>query len=155
MNAFRIYSRRAQEVVMVLYALRELGGIRTKQEVLSFIRTRHFYAIQPEDKASYESHHEWKSDTLLCWARKDAVMDNLGWMFHHDEKDSWEITRAGLAAIDDIWKRFRTKRWEVHRCYMWRPEFKRIVDSTYIESAHDWPRLRTQRDRRRKLLEEL
>ena len=155
MNTFKIFSRRGQEVVMVLYALRELGGIRTKQEVLSFIRQHRLYAIQPEDKAKYEGHHEWKSDTLLCWARKDAVMDNLGWLFHHDEKDSWQITRAGLAALDDISKRFRTKRWEIHRCFMWRPEFKRIMDSTYTESSRDWPRLRTQRERRKQLLEEL
>jgi hypothetical protein len=87
-NAFKIVTRRGQEVVMVLYALRELGGIRTKQEVLSFIRRHRFYAIQPQDKATYESHREWKADSLLCWARKDAVMDNLGWMFQHDEKDS-------------------------------------------------------------------
>ncbi len=155
MNTFKIFSRRGQEVVMVLYALRELGGIRTKQEVLSFIRSHRFYAIQPADQARYEGHHEWKSDTLLCWARKDAVMDNLGWMFHHDEKDSWEITRAGLAALDEICQRFRTKRWEVHRCFMWRPEFKQIIDSAYIESTRDWPRLRTRRERRKQLLEEL
>jgi hypothetical protein len=76
-------------------------------------------------------------------------------MFHHDEKDSWEITRAGLAALDEICTRFRTKRWEVHRCFMWRPEFKHIIDPAYTESDRDWPRLRTQRERRRKLSEEL
>jgi hypothetical protein len=75
MNTFKMFNRRGQEVVMVLYALRELGGIRTKQEVLSFIRSHRLYAIQPTDKAMYEGQHEWKSDTLLCWARKDAVMD--------------------------------------------------------------------------------
>jgi hypothetical protein len=155
MNQFKIYSRRGQEIVMVLYALRELGGIRTKQEVLRYIRANHFYAIQPEDTASYEGKTEWKADTLLCWGRKDAVMDNLGWMFHHDEKDSWEIARPGLTALDDIFARFQSKRWEVHRCFMWRPEFKRIVDQSYIPSERDWPRLRTPRERRQKVLDEL
>ncbi len=140
---------------MVLYALRELGGIRTKQEVLRYIRTNHFYAIQREDTASYEGNAEWKADTLLCWARKDAVMDNLGWMFNDDEKDCWQIARPGLAALDDIFARFRSKQWEVHRCFIWRPEFKRIVDPSYITSERDWPRLSGLRDRRRKLLEEL
>jgi hypothetical protein len=155
MNQFKIYSRRGQEIVMVLYALRELGGIRTKQEVLRYIRAHRFYAIQPEDTESYEGKTEWKAETLLCWGRKDAVMDNLGWMFHHDEKDSWEIARPGLSALSEIFARFRSKGWEIHRCFMWRPEFKCIVDPNYVASGRDWPRLRTQRDRRRKLLEEL
>ncbi len=140
---------------MVLYALRELGAIHSKEEVLRFIRQHRFYAIQPEDKETYESKREWKSDTLLCWGRKDAVMERLGWMFHHDEKDSWEIARPGLTALDEICAHFRKGRWEIHRCFMWRPEFKRIIDPNYIPSSRDWPRLRTQQDRRRQLLGEL
>jgi hypothetical protein len=155
MNSFKIYSRRGQEVVMVLYALREMGAIHSKQEVLRFIRDHRLYAIQPEDKEKYEGKNEWKADTLLCWGRKDAVMDNLGWMFHHDEKDSWQITRDGLAALDEIYKRFQSKWWEVHRCFMWRPEFKRIVDPSYSPSTRDWPRLRTKQARIRKFIEEL
>ena len=155
MNTFKIGSRRGQEVVLVLYALRELGAIRTKQDVLRYIREHRFYAIQTEDTLSYDGKSEWKADTLLCWGRKDAVMDNFGWMFRHDEKDSWEITRSGLAALDEIFKRFRTKSWELHRCFMWRPEFKSIVDPSYFQSERDWPRLRTRRERRRRLVDEL
>ena len=140
---------------MVLYALRELGAIHSKQEVLCFIRERRLYAIQPEDTETYEGKNEWKADTLLCWGRKDAVMDDLGWMFHHDEKDSWQITRDGLAALDDIYKHFQNKRWEIHKCFMWRPEFKKIIDPSYVQSASDWPRLTTKQVRIRKFSEEV
>ena len=140
MKDFDITSRRSQEIVLVLYALRELGGIRTKQEVLRFIRENRFYAIQPEDKESYDGKNEWKSDTLLCWGRKDAVMDDLGWLFRHDEKDSWDITGPGIEALEKIFQRFRTKKWAIHRCYMWRPEFKKIADPSYEQSRNDWSR---------------
>ena len=155
MKDFDITKRRSQEVVLVLYALRELGGIRTKQEVLRFIRENRFYAIQPEDTESYDGQNEWKSDTLLCWGRKDAVMDNLGWMFRHDEKASWDITRPGLEALEKIFQRLRRKKWAIHRCYMWRPEFKKIADPNYEPSTNDWSRAMSRHTQAFALLEEL
>ena len=134
-SRFEIYSRRGQEVVMVLYALRELGAIHSKEEVLRFIRERHFYQLHPEDKQSYESKREWKADTLLCYGRKDAVTGE--WMFHHDEKDSWELTREGHEALESIIACFRAHQWEIHKCFLWRPEFKKVVDPTHIPSSHD------------------
>lgn len=130
-----IFSRRGQEVIMVLYALRELGGIRTKEEVLRFIRQNRFYELLPEDRESYDGKREWKSDTLLCFARKDAVENDL--MFDHDKKDEWEITRAGLEALSKVIGRFRTQQYAVQRCFMWRPEFKKIIDSTHSPSSSD------------------
>src|SRR5260370_30381683 len=127
-----IFSRRGQEVLMVLYALRELGAIHSKEDVLGFVRQNRFYELLPEDKESYDSKHEWKSDTLLCFARQDAVANDL--MFDHDEKDSWEITRRGLQALDEVIGQFRTQRYAVQRCFMWTPEFKKIIDPTYIPS---------------------
>jgi len=58
----RRYSRRGQEIVIVLYALRELGAIRSKQEVLGFIHEHRFSDLRPEDKCSYEGKHEWKAE---------------------------------------------------------------------------------------------
>ena len=115
---------------MVLYALRQLGACHSKQDVLRFIREHRFYDIQPEDKCSYEGRHEWKAETLLCWGRKDAVIGE--WMFDHDEKDSWELAREGYRALEEILARFRTRRWKIHRCFLWRPEFKRLIDPSYV-----------------------
>lgn len=145
MKDFDITKRRSQEVVLVLYVLRELGGSRTKQEVLRFIRENRFYALEPEDTESFDGQNEWKSDTLLCWARKDAVMEDLGWMFRHDEKDSWDINRPGLEALEKIFHHLQTKNWKIHQCYMWRPEFKKIADPSYEQSTNDWSRAMGQR----------
>ena len=123
---------------MVLYALRKLGAIHSKEEVLRFIRERHFYELQPEDKQSYESKREWKADTLLCYGRKDAVTGE--WMFHHDEKDSWELTREGHEALESIIARFRSRQWGVHKCFLWRPEFKKVVDPSHVPSSRDHKR---------------
>ncbi len=132
---FDVYNRRGQEIVMVLYALSKLGARHAKQEVLQFIREHRFYDLQPEDKCSYDGRHEWKAETLLCWGRKDAVMGE--WMFHHDEKDSWELTRGGRRALQEIISRFQSGRWEVRKCFLWRPEFKKVVDPNYTPSTLD------------------
>jgi hypothetical protein len=134
-SEFEVYGRRGQEIIMVLYALRELGAIHTKQDVLRFIREHHFYDLQPEDKCSYESKREWKADTLLCFGRKDAVMGD--WMFDHDEKDSWELARPGYRVLDEIISHFRTKRWQIHKCFLWSSEFKKLIDPTYVPSSRD------------------
>jgi hypothetical protein len=138
-----IYSRRGQEIVVVLYALRELGAIHTKQEVIRFIREHRFYDLQPGDKCSYDGKHEWKADTLLCWGRKDAVMGE--WMFDHDEKDSWELAREGRRALQEIISRFRSDRWDVRECFLWRPELKRLIDPRYVPSIRDAARPRGYR----------
>lgn len=130
---------------MVLYALREMGAIQSKQNVLRFIREQRLYDLRPEDKCSYEGKHEWKADTLLCWGRKDAVMGE--WMFDHDEKDSWELAREGHRALEEIIARFRSGRWDVHECFLWRPEFKKIVDPSYIPSTRDAERPTGHRQR--------
>jgi hypothetical protein len=130
-----LFSRRGQELVMVLYALKKLGAIHTKEEVLRYIRQHRFYELHPEDKESYESRREWKSDTLLCWARKDAVESDF--MFDHDERDSWEITRSGLDALAGVIAYFRTRPTAIRRCFMWRPEFKLVIDPTHTDTSQD------------------
>lgn len=137
-NDIDIYSRRSQEIVIVLYALRELGAIQSKQSVLRFIRERHFYELRSDDTNSYESKREWKADTLLCYARKDAVMN--GWMSDHDENDSWELNREGQAALAEITARFRSQSWQVHKCYLWAPKFKKVIDPDYIQSPDEYVR---------------
>lgn len=130
-------------MITVLYALKELGAIRTKEEVLRFIRQHRLYELRAEDKESYESKREWKSDTLLCYARKDAVENGL--MFNHDEKDSWEITRSGLDALTQVIAYFHVRPGAIGRCFMWRPEFKRIVDPSHTDSSYDHVRQLTGR----------
>ena len=152
-RSIAIYSRRGQEVVLVLYALQQLGGIRSKQEVLRFIREKRFYDLQEEDMKRYDGHNEWIGDTLLCFARKDAVENE--WMFDHDENDSWELTRPGHGALDRLITRFRSGSAEIHRCFLWRQEFKLVVDPSYVKSVRDWTRPERRKGIRANILKEL
>lgn len=134
-SQFDVFSRRGQEITMVLYALRTKGGNHAKQEILQFIRENRFYDLQPHDKCSYEGKREWKAETLLCWGRKDAVIGD--WLFDHDERDSWELTGDGRKALDEIITRFRDRSWDIRQCYLWTPAFKTTIDPTYVRSSRD------------------
>jgi hypothetical protein len=130
-----LFGRRGQELIMVLYVLKELRRSCTKEEVLRFIREHRFYAFRPEDQESYDGKREWKSDTLLCFARKDAVENDL--MFDHDEKDSWDITRTGLKVLAQVTAYFQSRPGLIQRCFMWRPEFKQLIDPNHTDFSDD------------------
>ena len=129
-------SRRYQEMVLVLFALNTMGAIRSKQEVLRFIRSQGWLAATPEDRGNYDGCREPKSSTLLCYARKDAVETEL--MFDHDENDHWEITREGQRFLENEAHRFRSKAQRVYCCFMWTPRFKAIIDPGYMPLGKDW-----------------
>ena len=152
-DTIQIYSRRGQEVIMVLYALRQLASMHSKEEVLRFIRENRFYNLEEEDMGHYDGKNEWKSDTLLCYARKDAVENE--WMFDHDEKDSWQLARPGQEALDRVMARFCAKQSEVHRCFLWCPEFKRIIDPSHAPSDRDWVRPRSSHEQKMNFFREL
>jgi hypothetical protein len=129
-------SRRAQEILLVLVALETLKGIRTKQEILRYIRSQNWLARTDQDNGKYEGSNESKSDTLLCFGRKDAVLEEL--MFRHDEKDSWEITRIGCDTLKYEKGLFVNGIQKIERCYMWTEKFKKFFDPLYTPSKRDW-----------------
>lgn len=87
------------------------------------------------------------------FARKDAVENE--WMFDHDENDCWELTRSGHAALERLIERYKSGIAEIHRCFLWRTEFKRVIDPTYVKSVRDWTRPKQRGDVRANLLREL
>jgi hypothetical protein len=58
-------------------------------------------------------------------------------MFDHDEKNSWQITRAGLDALASVTAYFRARPTAIRRCFMWRPEFKLVIDPTHTDTSQD------------------
>ena len=46
----------------------------------------------------------------------------------------------GHRAVEEIIGRFRSKRWTVGRCFIWRPEFKKLIDPSYVPSSQDYVR---------------
>jgi hypothetical protein len=123
-------------MLLVLCALSKMQGIRSKEEVLRHIRINKWMAPNPHDHETYENKNESKSDTLLCYARLDAVTRKL--MFDHDEDDHWEITRMGQDFIEDEKRHFVSGVQKIYRCSMWTPKFKIIFDASYVPSAKDY-----------------
>jgi hypothetical protein len=145
LDGLDMFSRRGQEIVMVLYALDQLGGNKTKAEVLGFIREHRLYDLKPEDRLSYEGKREWRAETLLCFGRHDAVIGE--WLFEHDERDAWELTREGRTILSEIIRRFRSGQWNLSKCFLWTPEFKQLIDASFVPSPTDAQRPTALRER--------
>ena len=53
------------------------------------------------------------------------------------ERNDWSLSRNGRSAIDTAMQLYSGKKWEVGRCYLWRPIFKRLMDPTYTPCSMD------------------
>jgi len=130
-----VYSKEGQAVFLVLYALLELGGVCSKQEVLDFIERAEYYDLKAHDLPPYKNQTEPRYHTLVGWARFHAVQ--LGWMVDVDEKDNWQLSRDGRGILDRTIQRYRSGELSVRECYLWTPKFKKLVDPTYEPSPKD------------------
>ena len=132
-----IYSSRGQCVILILYALRELGSQHSKKEVLRFIQDARLYQVIPDyDLPPYANKNEARYQTLLAWARKDAF--ETDWLVQTDERDAWQISRLGRAVLEKNLQRFLTGGdLDVRKCYLWTPKFKKLVHPSYEPSNED------------------
>ena len=128
------YSRRGQELILVLHALWELRGGNRKSETITYINQSHYFALHRSDIPSYDGTNEPRWNTLLAWARKDGVLKGG---IANDERDYWEITRKGREILDKAKERFSSKVRDVRLCYLWTPTFKKLMDPDYIPSDKD------------------
>jgi len=129
-----VYSNRGQGVFLVLYSLRELGGVCSKQDVIAFIGDAELYEITRHDLPPYENQNEPRYHTLLAWARKDALM--MGWLIETRERDAWQLSREGRNILDRTIQRYRNGGLRARECY-WTPKFKTQVDPSYEPSPAD------------------
>ena len=129
------YTNRGQGIVLVLYALKMLGGSNTKQEVLECIAEHGWYDVKRCDLKPYPGQNEARYHTLLAWARKDCYEFEL--LIPTDERNDWSLSRLGHAFLEDKMQKYRTKIWDVRLCYLWKPTFQRLMDPTYIPSSMD------------------
>jgi hypothetical protein len=134
-----IYSVRGQIIVMLLEVLRLDGGSSTRRSTADSIVDRHWFDIKSEDWPPYptQQNKEPRWRTLVAWARKDAsdhqLLSDVGY-------NSWELSRTGQERADLLRQRFKNKEFDVRRCYMWSPQLKKFMCSTYQPSADDAPR---------------
>ena len=129
------YSNRGQGVFLVLYALQSLGGSNAKQEVIGCISSNKWYDVTRHDLPPYPGQNEPKYHTLLAWARKDSY--ERDWLLPTDSRDDWSISREGRTVLELAIEKFRTKNWDVRKCYLWKPSFKKLVDPAYMQSPAD------------------
>ena len=129
------YSNRGQGVFLVLHSLRELGGVRAKQEVLSFIQDADLYEITRHDLPAYPGQSEARYHTLIAWARKDALIAE--WLIETEQRDEWQLSRDGRNILDLTIERYRKGDLKVCECYLWTLKFKKAIDPNYEPSSDD------------------
>jgi hypothetical protein len=133
-----IYSVRGQIVVMLLEVLRLEGGSPTRRDTADSIADRHWFDIRDEDWPPYptQQNREPRWRTLVAWGRKDAfdhkLLADVGY-------NSWELSRMGQEQADLLRRRFQDRELDVRLCYIWTPELKKFMCSTY-PSGDDAPR---------------
>lgn len=129
------YSRRWQEMILVLYALNEMSGFQRKRDVLEWIEEHRLINPCFMGRNRYESCSEPKYRTLLCWGRKDNVIRGL---LFNEERDCWGVTRDGRTVVEKIMRLGVEGELQIHRCFLWSVNFKRIINPAYAPSKRDW-----------------
>ncbi len=134
MSKIPYHSNRGQGMMLVMQALEELRGSNTKNDVLTYVNESRYYEITRFDLPPYPNQNEPKYHTLLAWARKD--IEQRGWLLY-EGRDAWALNGGGLAKIKEFRGKTEKEDWDVRKCYLWTPRFKKLMCSTYVPSALD------------------
>ncbi|HTB81901.1 MAG TPA: hypothetical protein VK717_13540 [Opitutaceae bacterium] len=143
------HSRRGQEMLLVLYALAELGGIRRRQEVVDHISGQRWYELIGEDLTPTRTSREACYRIDLAWARKDGVLRES---INNFERDSWELNRHGREVMDEVTGNFRSGHWDISRCEFFTAKFKRLIVPAYEAKPTDRKRISSAEDLAREYL---
>jgi hypothetical protein len=130
---------RGQVVVILLAALNELRYDPPKEDVLTEIQQRAWLDLRPEDKQPYPSQPrgEARWRTLVAWARKDCVQNDL---MPRGGRNVWSLTDHGRDKLLDVKCAFGTGILDVRKCFLWAPLFKRRMCPSWEPSENDAPR---------------
>src|SRR5690606_18481446 len=125
--------------IMVLVSLHDLGGGGSKQEVIENIKKHKWFDLQREDWEPYPSSNSneprWK--TFLAWAREYCAKDGL---IERGIRDVWTLSKQGHNMATQVKQRFSSRVYDVRKCYLWAPSFKKYMDPQYESSSQDEPR---------------
>ena len=130
-----IYRVRGQIVVMLLELLR-VEGPSTRRGAADSIAQRGWFDISGEDWTPYpkQGNNEARWRTLVAWARKDALEHDL---LSDCGRDNWQLSHSGRLKADSLKRQFEERDLDVRCCYMWRPNLKKFMCSTYERSSLD------------------
>jgi hypothetical protein len=133
------FSRRGQEVILVLFALHEMGGIQRRRDVIDYISAHRWYEVIDEDLVPTRTSKEARYRIDLAWARKDSVLRDY---VNNFERDAWELNRQGRDGLEKAIAAFRSGSWELGQCPFFTLGFKQIIDPTHEVKSTDKRRLR-------------
>ena len=129
------YTEQLQRLVCLLFVLEEMPRRPArKQEVIEYIRQRHYLNIGPEDLESYVTQTEPRWNTDLAFRRKDGV--EMGLLFNN-QRDSWELIRDGIKMLERVKKACVTNEYDVRKCDLWTKQLKKALDPSYEPSPAD------------------
>ncbi len=132
------YTEHLQRLVCLLFVLDEMPRRPArKQEVIEYIRQRHYLDIRSEDLKSYVTQTEPRWNTDIAYGRKDGVEHEL---LFNNQRDCWELTRDGIDVLKKVKKMCTMKEYDVRECYLWTKEMKKALDASYEPSLADKPR---------------
>jgi hypothetical protein len=129
-------SYQGQCIVLVLAALYEMRGIKTKQETIAFIEEHRWFNLQPNDTVEYPTHpYEPRWHTWIAFGRQWAIDRNL--MSHFGGRDQWEISPKGIEKFESVRDKLRCNQYKVRHGYLWSPVFKKWLCPDYEPSGKD------------------
>lgn len=138
-----ISSARGQCAVLLLMALHDLylldgKSVVRKGEAIGYIAAHHWFALEEGDERPYPSKTfaspEPRWHTLIAWARKDSVIDEL---VSNEARDAWGLTRSGRTAIEQTAVLCNAGKIPMRDCFLWSSSFKKVLKPDYEFSATD------------------
>ena len=134
------YTEQIQRLICLLFVLEEMPRRPArKQEVIEYIRERHYLDIRPEDLESYVTQTEPRWNTDIAFRRKDGVELEL---LFNNQRDCWEPTRDGVRVLEKVKRMCLMKEFDVRECYLWTKHLKKNLDPSYEPTSADKPRPR-------------
>ena len=134
------YTEQIQRLICLLFVLEEMPRRPArKQEVIEYIRERHYLDIRPEDLESYVTQTEPQWNTDIAFRRKDGVELEL---LFNNQRDCWEPTRDGIRVLEKVKRMCLMKEFDVRECYLWTKHLKKNLDPSYEPTSADKPRPR-------------
>ena len=127
---FSYDSFRGQCVMLLLGALKELRGKRTKREVLGYIAEKHYFDMAAEDQLPFPTHvrTEPRWELLMSWVFPDCLH---GGCIRETVEGRWQLTREGAKLYSRTAKLLRDGTFDPHQCFLWTGEFKKRLVPAY------------------------
>jgi len=133
---FSYDSFRGQCVMLLVGALKGLGGTGTRQEVLGYIAERHYFDIEAEDRLPFAT-------DIRAGPRWELLMSLVvpaclrGGCIRETMEGGWRLTRAGAELYSRTRKLLREGTFDPHLCFLWTREFKKRLVPGYEPQPGD------------------